>query len=138
MLYRILFHRLGQSTNIYWEIVLVNTNFADTNITASVEFSPFSFNAIPPVADFGDPNFLNPIVQYSVTTTDVLSGNEVTNAIYLVDSGGNMTNMILLGRMPPRPACQPVRCALEVTTSTPEEWLDLELPAPRHSHLIQR
>jgi hypothetical protein len=117
----------GQNTNIYWEIVLVDTNFADTNINVNVEFSPLEFNS-PPLPLQGDPNFLTALVQYSVTTTDVLSGNEVTNAIYLVDSGGNMTNMVLLtnaaeASVLARPLC------LEVTTSTPEEWLD-GTPAP--------
>ncbi len=31
---------VGSPTNVYWNIVLVNTNFADTNITASVEIHP--------------------------------------------------------------------------------------------------
>lgn len=107
-------------TNVYYEIVLVNTNFADTNISANVEFSDDLFASIP-VANFGDGIPPVSVVQYSVATADVLTGDIVTNAIYLIDSGSELTNVVLLDNASTannydRPMC------FEVTTATPPEW----------------
>lgn len=111
---------VGSPTNVYWEIVFVNTNFADTNITANVEFSQDIFNS-PPQPDAGDPVPPATVIQYAVTTTDVLTGNLVTNAIYLIDTGAVMTNIVLMtNASAANNYNRPMN--LEITTSTPEEW----------------
>jgi hypothetical protein len=105
-------------TNVYYEIVLVNTNFADTNISANVEFSQ-DYEVSPP--DQGDLLAPASLVQYSVATTDVLTGDTVTNAIYLIDTGAGLTNIFLYDNASTannydRPEC------FEITTVTPFEW----------------
>ncbi len=61
------------------------------------------------------------MIQYAISTTDVLTGNLVTNAIYLVDTGAVMTNIVLMTNAAYANAyARPM--ALEITTSTPEEW----------------
>ncbi len=107
-------------TNVYYEIVLLNTNFADTNIAVNVEFTQDLFNAIP-FGNFGDAIPPALVVQYAVSTPDVLTGNIVTNAIYLIDTGAELTNVVLMNNASSaniydRPMC------FEVTTTTPLEW----------------
>jgi hypothetical protein len=109
-------------TNVYYEIVLVNTNFADTNISANVRFSDDVFTSVPqPLFGDGVPPISE--VQYSITTRDILTGDNVTNAIYLIDSGAQLTNIDLVDNASTannydRPMC------FEITTQTPPEWED--------------
>jgi hypothetical protein len=109
-------------TNVYFNIVLVNTNFLDTNLSANVSFSPEYFWGYPP----GVIEDLTPavdVVQFAATTTDVLTGELVTNAFYLIDNGAQLTNMFDVlnagdANQYSRPFC------FEITTSTPFEWED--------------
>ena len=69
------------------------------------------------------------VVQFAVTTPDVLTGNEVTNAIYLIDDGANMTNAVLLTNAAyANNYARPMN--FEITTVTPEEW-QVGTPAPQ-------
>ncbi|HEX4119725.1 MAG TPA: hypothetical protein VH619_03775, partial [Verrucomicrobiae bacterium] len=70
----------GEPTNFYFNIVLVNTNFADTNLAYQVKFSPFA--NIQPVETTPDPNGAEAIVQFSVPVFDVISGETTSNAVY--------------------------------------------------------
>ena len=111
-------------TNTYFEIVLVNTNFADTNISANVEFSDLDLGVEElPQKDVGDLLAPESLVQFSIATTDVLTGGIVTNAIYLIDDGAALTNVSLFDNAGTpfyydRPDC------FEITTTTPIEWDD--------------
>lgn len=80
----------NQLTNFYYDIVLVNTNFTDTNLSYQVRFSQFA--NIQPVETTPDPYAVEPIVQFSVPVFDVITGQETTNAVYLVDSGAALSN----------------------------------------------
>ena len=75
-------------SNTFFNIVFVNTNFFDVNgqpnpnITATVGFTDefFSLNN----GEFDT----EPMVQFALTVPDVVTGQVVTNAVYLVDIGG--------------------------------------------------
>jgi hypothetical protein len=110
-------------TNIYYNIVFVNTNFADSNISAAVEFTGYNIAA----KDVGDLRASAAVVQFSVPTTDIITGDTVTNAIYLIDTGAALTNIFLWDNAGTpnnydRPEC------FESTTVTPIEWLE-SIPA---------
>lgn len=77
-------------TNIYYDLVFVATNGLDTNIFVNTEFTGFDV----PTKLLGDINADGVAVQFGLTTTDVITGNLVTNAIYLLDSGAVVTNVV--------------------------------------------
>jgi hypothetical protein len=78
-------------TNTFFNIVIVNTNFVDlngqpnTNITAEVRFTDTIYS-------FDNSEFdTEPIVKFSLSVPDVITGQTVTNAIFLVDLAGVLT-----------------------------------------------
>ncbi len=108
-------------TNIYYNIVFVNTNLAGTNLSAAVGFSSASFpQALIGVAP-NDLNGIEAIVEFSEPVHDVVTGQTVTNAVYLLDDGAYLgaMNMADNASLPDgfgRPN------AFELTTVTPDEW----------------
>jgi hypothetical protein len=125
-------------TNFYYNIVFINTNFADPNISVALgvlpgdeaellQFEPLS--SVPP-ADFGA--FEN-IVQISEPVYDVISGQTVTNGIYLIDDGAILPSMTLTlnasqpGSEVPLGYDRPN--AFRLTTATPLQWDEAVLEA---------
>jgi hypothetical protein len=86
------------TTNIYYNIVCVNTNFVNTNISAHVSFTSLIndyFDLITVVnPEIIDPNGLEAVVQFSVPCQDVISGQPATNSIYLLDGGAIFSNSV--------------------------------------------
>ncbi|MGA2749442.1 MAG: hypothetical protein ABSG59_11755 [Verrucomicrobiota bacterium] len=87
----------GALTNFYYNVVFVNTNFADANISYQVRFARTSDvyfdDALP--APTPDPNGYEDIVQFSVPSLDVTTGQMTTNAIYLQDDGAVSSNAVV-------------------------------------------
>ncbi len=118
-------------TNIYYNIVFVNTNFANPNLSAAVGLIQGGFNALQyfdpanPVTP-GESGAFENIVQFSEPVYDVITGQTVTNGIYLIDDGAFLPTMTLsLNASEPganaasgydRPN------AFELTTVTPPQW----------------
>jgi hypothetical protein len=114
-------------TNVYYDIVFVNTNFADANLSAQVGFTQLPetqvLNYLPP----NDANGTGVIVQFSEPVYDVITGDTVTNAVYLMDGGASLGTMTL-SRNAGNADSTFRPNAFEVTTGTPSEWL-AALPA---------
>jgi hypothetical protein len=122
----------GSGTNTWYNIIFVNTNFADTNLTATVGFSDgfdiqFSSDTIAlNPSSFGD------VVQIAEPVFDVITGQIVTNAIYLIDDGAFLPSMTEVQNAsepgdPPGGYYRPN--AFEITTETPPDWIDAQLIA---------
>ena len=114
-------------TNIYYNIVCVNTNFSSPNITDQVMFSPrfegYFENVTVVNPKIVDGNGAEAIVQFSEPATDVITGLPATSSIYLLDGGAlfsnsvvTLTNLNWLNGYA-RPAY------FEVSTATPNTWL---------------
>jgi hypothetical protein len=117
-------------TNVYYNIVFVNTNFANTNMSATVGFTPESGFAqdLINLPTPQEANAYEAIVQIAEPVFDVISGQTVTNGIYLIDDGAILPTMALsLNAGSPDGFSRPN--AFELTTETPEEWLDATLYA---------
>ena len=75
-------------TNVYYNVVLVNTNFAGTNLTATVGFSYGGFaQDLVNIPTPEEEDAYEAIVQIAEPVYDVISGQTVTNGIYLIDDG---------------------------------------------------
>lgn len=74
----------NQGTNIYIQIVKVDTNFLDTNISMEVRFDSPDFRA----RRLGDAT-----VEFHAAEYDPISDTWNTNYIYLIDSTASMTNL---------------------------------------------
>ena len=85
------------ASNTYFNIVFVNTNFTDvngqanTNITATVEFSPE--NIAIGTGQSGDVFAYMAMVQFAMPVFDVITRGVVTNAVYLLDDGAAFNPM---------------------------------------------
>jgi hypothetical protein len=111
---------LLNGTNIYYNVVFVNTNFTDPNLSAQVGFTfpEFLQYVGPPAAD--DLAFED-IVQFSEPVTDVITGQTVTNGVYLIDDGASLPSMSLaVDAIVAGPYSRPT--AFELTTAMPAEW----------------
>lgn len=106
-------------TNIEIQVVFVKTNFMDTNIIATVRFTPIGQVAnTPPINQFGQ----SAIVEFSTPELDPISGRVVTNAIYFIDSSAEQQSIVLLtNALSINSSSRP--SGYEITTSTPFEWL---------------
>jgi hypothetical protein len=115
-----------EATNFYYDVIFVNTNFANTNLSATVgisgAFLPQYASTTTPIDDIAFEN----IVQFSEPVFDVISGQTVTNGIYLIDDGAILPSMTLVqnasgpGSAPGSGYNRPN--AFELTTETPPEW----------------
>jgi hypothetical protein len=108
-------------TNSYYNIVFVNTNFADTNLSATVGFTEgfFPQDILTPTTDDG--NALEVDVQFAEPVTDVITGQTVTNGIYLIDDGAILPATVLdVNAGNPDDFTRPN--AFELTTVTPPQW----------------
>jgi Divergent InlB B-repeat domain len=112
----------GPQTNIYYNIVLINTAFADSNITATVGF----LDGYENVLSVGDSNGTEAMVQFSAPVQDVITGQTVTSSIYLLDVGAVQAPYTFAQNVDYTSAIGKPDC-FEITTVTPEEWL-AELP----------
>ena len=89
-------------TNVYYNIVCVNTNFANTNIAAQVRFtrdySGYFSDVLPARGNpiIFDPNGMEAIVQFSEPCQDVITGLPETSAIYLLDGGAIFSNSVTM------------------------------------------
>jgi len=116
-------------TNIYYDIVFINTNFASPNMSAALGVSTGGdFLQFEPVSSIPAPNFgaFENIVQISEPVVDVITGQTVTNGIYIIDDGGILPSMTLAlngsepGSSEPEGFSRPN--PFEVTTVTPFQW----------------
>ncbi len=109
------------SSNYYYNVIFVNTNFNDTNITATAKFTfPYFPEDLLTVPN-NDINAEETIVEISEPVFDVITGQMVTNGIYVIDDGAVLPSMSIAindstpeGRRPN---------AFSVITATPGEWL---------------
>jgi hypothetical protein len=122
-------------TNFYYNIVFVNTNFSNTNLFANV-----GFTSVDAFLDYDSTTVainqfaLEAIVQIAEPVYDIVTGQTVTNGIYLIDDGAILPTMSLAqnasepGSSPSNGDNRPN--AFEITTETPFEWADaLEVAA---------
>jgi hypothetical protein len=76
-----------QGTNLNIQVVLVQTNIANTNLAVDVRFTSIS--------DGGGANFfagITPIVRFSTTGSDITTGGLYTNSLYFLDYINSRTN----------------------------------------------
>jgi hypothetical protein len=115
-------------SNSYLNIVFVNTNFidldgqTDTNITVSVGFS---YDWTLPVAQIADTQAKEVIVQFAMPVFDVITGQIVTNAVYLQDVGAALNTMIDNDNASSADGYSRGNAFL-ITTTPPDAWLDAE------------
>jgi hypothetical protein len=111
------------ATNVYYNIIFVNTNFADTNLSAAAGFSD-AFDPQDTLTAFtDDPYAYEAIVQFSERVYDVVTGDTVTNGVYLMDDGAYLPSMVLADNASlPDGYSRPN--AFELTTLMPSEWAD--------------
>ena len=93
---------IPNSTNVYYTIVCVNTNFSNSNIAAQVRFtrdySGYFDDVLPATGSpiVFDPNGMQAMVQFSEPCTDVISGQSVSSSIYLTDAGAIFSNSVVM------------------------------------------
>ena len=76
------------ATNVY-DIVFVNEAFADSNITVEVQFSDAYENTLLENPDYlGNEFQFEPMIKFSAPVLDALTGQIVSNSIYLLDTAG--------------------------------------------------
>lgn len=80
--------RTQDTTNVYVQVVLVQTNIANTNLSVDVRFddSFFGVNSFP-----GD----TPVVRFSTVGSDITTGALYTNNLYFIDYINTRTNSVL-------------------------------------------
>ena len=102
----------NEVTNIYYTVVMINEVFASPNILDAVGF-----------VDFGE-GPTEPVIQFAEPVLDVVTGETVTNAVYLLDTGSvssavNLAqNILTIGEPYYKYDC------FELTTTTPYEWAE--------------
>jgi len=124
--------RTVNDTNIYYNVIFVNTNFATAGLSATVGVSDGFFLQYASTTVPIDPNAFENIVQFAEPVFDVITGQTVTNGIYLIDDGGILPSMTISQNAsapgnPPGNQGRPN--AFEITTETPPEWIDAPLEA---------
>jgi hypothetical protein len=118
------------ASNIYYNIVCVNTNFANSNIAAQVKFYPnrnrlyYFVNVLPATGtpEVFDPNAMEAIVQFSEPCTDVISGQPVSSSIFLLDDGAAFSNNVTMFTNTAWLSDYARPGYFEVLTKTPIEW----------------
>ena len=75
-------------TTNYYNIVFVNTNFADSNISVQVLWSDLLENTLldEPTQYPGDEEGFEPMIRFSAPVLDVITGDTVSNSIYFLDT----------------------------------------------------
>lgn len=119
-------------TNVYYNIVCVNTNFSDTNISVNVSFASnvvgaYFSDLLGSSNQFPDPSGVEDIVQFSEACYDVINQQAASNSVYLLDGGALFSNTVTMytNTVSLNDYARP--SYIEVTTSTPEE-LDFASP----------
>jgi hypothetical protein len=132
--YAVVFAATPKVTDYYYNIIFVNSAFADTNVTAEVLYNEDIFNTLldEPTYYPGNEYSMEGMVKFSATMTDALTGLPVTNSIYVLDTTGYQvpefyaTNSVYssLSTGMARPL------GIEITRNQPMEWTSLySLPA---------
>ncbi len=88
----------GQTSNIWYNVVFVDTNFVDPNTHVSVGFGGdgtqgFAWAPILPMQ--GAPNGRPIMVTFSEDVVDPIYGGIVTNSVYLEDDGASLNPFVL-------------------------------------------
>jgi len=118
------------STNIHYNIVCVNTNFGNANISAQVKFYT-NTGALYYFADVllatgtpevFDPNGAEAIVQFSEPCTDVITGQPVSSSIFLMDAGAVFSNNVTMFTNAAWLSGFSRPGYFQVLTKTPIEW----------------
>jgi hypothetical protein len=112
------------ATNFYYTVVLVNTNFNDPNISANVLFYPpepqvqAAASLVPPTqVGVGE------IVQFTEQVVDLSTETTVSNSIYLLDSGGELSSsQLAINAAYANGYGRPN--SFDITTTMPLEWDD--------------
>jgi hypothetical protein len=113
-------------TNVYYNLVFVNTNFSNSNMTATVGFTGAEYLQYASATVPADFNAEEDIVQIAEPVFDVITGQIVTNGIYLIDDGALLPSMSpTLNASVEEQYHRPN--AFELTTVTPFEWADAVL-----------
>lgn len=111
------------TTDIYYTVVFLNTNFANSNITANVRFSQ-GFVPINSIlgAKTEDPYGVGVMVEFTEPVVDLSTGLTVSNSIYLLDSGSETTNnySVAINAAYVNGYGRPDR--LSISLAQPEEW----------------
>jgi hypothetical protein len=123
-------------TNVYYNIVCVNTNFVNTNISAQVLFaryddaSDYFLEALKVTQNptISDPNGMEAIVQFSEPCLDVISGQSVSSSIYFLDGGAVFSNSVGYLTNTAWTSGYSRPSYFEVSTAMPAEWA-FALPA---------
>ena len=111
----------NNGTNIYYNVIFLNTNFADTNISAVAGFTFASDPEDILTPDTDDPYAYEAIVKFSEPVYDIITGQTVTNGIYLMDDGAYLPTMVLADNASlPDGYSRPN--AFELSTLTPFNW----------------
>jgi hypothetical protein len=124
------FYGDGTGTNFWYNVIFVNTNFADANLSATAGFTKEGDPQDVLTATTDDPNAAEAIVQIAEPVFDVISGQIVSNGIYLMDDGAYLPSMVeadnaSLPGNPGSPGGYSRPNAFSVTTETPFEWADV-------------
>ena len=93
------------------QVVFVNTNFVDTNISATVTFAPFFFTSNPNIEDPLAPSI---IVEINSSSYDPITGGISTNTITFIDSSAQQTNLVMFTNFTARSNVRP--SSYEITT----------------------
>ncbi|MEO5803085.1 MAG: hypothetical protein ABIR24_06110, partial [Verrucomicrobiota bacterium] len=95
------------------QVVFVNTNFVDTNISAEVTFGNFFFTSNPNIEDPFAPAV---IVQVNSSSYDPITGGISTNTVTFIDSSAQQTNLVMFTNFSARPNVRP--SSYEITTGS--------------------
>jgi hypothetical protein len=115
-------------TNVYYNIVCVNTNFGNTNISAQVRYTRnydgYFTQTFPTIVTPAAPdrNALEAIVQFSEPCTDVITGQLETNSIFLLDVGAVYSNNVSMFTNAAWLSDYARPSYFEVSTATPAGW----------------
>lgn len=97
-------------SNIYVNVVMVNTNFLDTNIFADVRFTTIANN-----------DAREAIVQFGTANSDIITGRIITNSFYLVDTAASIGAMgTMVNYENANGYSRPT--GFKITTQTPTDW----------------
>jgi len=112
------------STN-YYNIVFVNTAFADTNIGVQVLWSDLLDNVLldEPTLYPGDEEGFEPMIRFSAPVLDVISGQTVTNSIYFLDTSAIQQPAFYSTNSAYSPVGYAKPLAFEICRVQPIEWL---------------
>jgi hypothetical protein len=115
-------------SNVYYNIVCVNTNFGNTNISAQVRYTRnydgYFTQTFPTIVNPAAPDFNaeEAIVQFSQPCTDVITGQLESNSIYLLDVGAVYSNNVSIFTNAAWLSDYARPAYFEVSTATPGGW----------------